>query len=100
MIQSVLIFGKTHGKNGNNLQLYREEWKGRRARQLGCNLTNEEQAEIDAFKTMLCQQLIKKDEQENFANDPVYTDQLGGYNSKWFKPRHTNYKDWAVDKVK
>jgi hypothetical protein len=99
MILQILIFGKTHGKKGNNLKLYRQEWRGRIIRQLGGHaLSQEEDRVVASMGTDDCQKAIKKDETENFATDPVY-EKLGGYNNKWFKPRHTNYKAWEVDKV-
>ena len=49
---------------------------------------------MDAYK-----KAVQRDEEKVFGTaDPVYA-KLGGYVNKWFKPRHTNYKDWIVKKV-
>jgi hypothetical protein len=89
MALGLLQFGKVHGKQGNNLNLYKEEMRGRKEDKLG-ELCRNEETRIDKMNLEDAKKWIRNNEREDYASE--YED---GYDARFFKPRFTQYGDWT-----
>ena len=100
LLQFGKLFQQLNGEPTNNVELFRQELKGRRIEALSRPLTTEEEATIQQTRITKLKELIEADEKANFSHE--YEDGTictGGYNRLFFCPRHTQFRDWMYNKV-
>jgi hypothetical protein len=93
LIQFGKIFEKIKGVNTRNLGVLQTEWKGRKAVQLGRELSAEECSAITRTGIGDLKKLIRGDEKIRTEKDGEYS------NDKFFKPLHTSYDDYKWETV-
>ena len=93
MALGLLQFGKVHAKQGNNLNLYKDEMRGRKQENFG-EVSRNEETRIRKINVDDAKKWIQRDKEDNYASE--YKE---GYDNRFFKPRFPRYGDWIWNRT-